>query len=63
MTNYRKAITYDKFMALSPEERKDHSTYFLKQKPDLCPVIIKVEHGGKPLEIKMCKYFPIHVDS
>jgi hypothetical protein len=55
MTNYSRAITYDKFMALSPEERKDHSNYFLNKKPEYCPVIIKVEHGGKPLEIKMCK--------
>lgn len=55
MTNYNRAITYDKFMALSPEERKDHSNYFLNKRPEYCPVIIKVEHGGKPLEIIMCK--------
>ena len=56
MTSYRKAINYSDFMALPPETRKEHSNYFLQQNAELCPVVRSVEHGGKPVELKMCKY-------
>jgi uncharacterized protein YcsI (UPF0317 family) len=55
MTTYRKAINIADFMALSPEVRKEHSNYFLQQNPELCPVVLSVEHMGKPVELKMCK--------
>jgi len=33
MTEYRKPISYKAFMALTPEKRKEHSTYFLQSNP------------------------------
>lgn len=55
MTSYRKAVNYADFMALPPETRKEHSNYFLQQNPELCPVVLSVEHMGKAVELKMCK--------
>lgn len=49
MTQYRKAISYHDFMALPPETRKEHSNYFLQQNPEYCPVVLCVEHLGKPV--------------
>jgi len=43
-------------MKLTPEVRKEHSTFFLTQSPDKCPVLVKMTHGGKALSLKMCKY-------
>jgi hypothetical protein len=59
MTQYRRAIGYNDFMALTPVERKEHSNYFLQQNPELCPVVLNVDHMGKPVELKMCKYSPL----
>ena len=56
MTSYRKAINYGDFMLLPAEVRKEHSNYFLQQNPELCPVVLSVEHAGKAVELKMCKY-------
>lgn len=63
MTNYRKAISYPAFMALTPEERKQHSVYFLQINPEYCPVILNIEHAGKPVELKMCKYLWFKLES
>lgn len=53
---YRKAITYENFMALPEAERKEHSNYFHSNFPEHCPVIINVKHAGKQVSLKMCKY-------
>lgn len=53
--NYRKAITYDKFMELSAQERREHSNFFHTNYPDYVPVILNIEHGGKKVPLKMCK--------
>jgi hypothetical protein len=48
-------------MKLAPEVRKEHSNYFLSQSitKEMCPVVVKMTHGGKLLPLKMCKY-PLH---
>ena len=47
MTEYKRAISYTEFMALSPDIRKEHSSYFLKNRPEFCPVILSVDREGK----------------
>lgn len=61
--NYRRAITYEDFMGLKAEERKEHSNFFHNNNPEYCPVVLSIEHGGKSVPLKMCKYDILNVDS
>lgn len=53
---YRKAIQYSDFIKLAPEVRREHANFFLKNYPEYCPVALNVEHAGKPVPLRMCKY-------
>ena len=61
--NYRKAITFEKFMELPAQERREHANFFHTNYPDYLPVILNIEHGGKKVPLKMCKYLSFHPDS
>ena len=61
--NYRKAITYEKFMELPAQERREHANFFHTNYPDYVPVILSIEHGGKKVPLKMCKYLFPQLDS
>ncbi len=61
--SYKKAISYEDFMGLPPEERRTHANYFHTNYPDCCPVILSLKHAGKPVPLKTCKYLYSHSDS